>query len=114
MLFVVIVLFLCGEYNKLLKSIDYEYKYEVVKNYFVKGQYNWLVILLNELIIILKGGDKVEELLYMLVMSYYNQKDYFIVVQLFIIYFNIYLCGQFFELVCFYVGKVLFLDILEF
>ena len=29
----------CGEYNKLLKSTDYEYKYEAAKNYFAKGQY---------------------------------------------------------------------------
>ena len=28
----------CGEYNKLLKSTDYEYKYEAAKNYFAKGQ----------------------------------------------------------------------------
>ena len=66
----------CGEYNKLLKSTDYEYKYEAAKNYFAKGQYNRSATLLNELITILKGTDKAEESLYMLGMSYYNQKDY--------------------------------------
>lgn len=71
------VLSSCGEYNKLLKSTDYEYKYEAAKNYFAKGQYNRSATLLNELITILKGGDKAEESLYMLAMSYYNQKDYF-------------------------------------
>ena len=40
----------CGEYNKLLKSTDYEYKYEAAKNYFAKGQYNRSATLLNELI----------------------------------------------------------------
>ena len=40
----------CGEYNKLLKSTDYEYKYEAAKNYFAKGQYNRAATLLNELI----------------------------------------------------------------
>ena len=30
----------CGEYNKLLKSTDYEYKYEAAKTYFAKGQYS--------------------------------------------------------------------------
>ncbi len=39
----------CGEYNKLLKSTDYEYKYEAAKNYFAKGQYNRAATLLNEL-----------------------------------------------------------------
>ena len=62
--------------NKLLKSTDYEYKYEAAKNYFAKGQYNRAATLLNELIAILKGTDKAEESLYMLGMSYYNQKDY--------------------------------------
>ena len=51
----------CGEYNKLLKSTDYEYKYEAAKNYFAKGQYNRAATLLNELIAILKGTDKAEE-----------------------------------------------------
>ena len=32
-----ILLSSCGEYNKLLKSTDYEYKYEAAKNYFAKG-----------------------------------------------------------------------------
>ena len=64
----------CGEYNKLLKSTDYEYKYEAAKNYFAKGQYNRAATLLNELIAILKGTDKAEESLYMLGMSYYNQR----------------------------------------
>ena len=38
----------CGEYNKLLKSTDYEYKYEAAKNYFAKGQYNRSATLLNK------------------------------------------------------------------
>ena len=42
------VLSSCGEYNKLLKSTDYEYKYEAAKNYFAKGQYNRSATLLNE------------------------------------------------------------------
>ena len=79
----------CGEYNKLLKSTDYEYKYEAAKNYFAKGQYNRSATLLNELITILKGTDKAEESLYMLGMSYYNQKDYQTAAQTFITYFRL-------------------------
>ncbi len=80
----------CGEYNKLLKSTDYEYKYEAAKNYFAKGQYNRSATLLNELITILKGTDKAEESLYMLGMSYPR--------------------GTFTELARFHAGKSLFLD----
>ena len=84
----------CGEYNKLLKSTDCEYKYEAAKNYFAKGQYNRSATLLNELITILKGTDKAEESLYMLGMSYYNQKDYQTAAQTFITYFNTYPRGN--------------------
>ena len=100
----------CGEYNKLLKSTDYEYKYEAAKNYFAKGQYNRSATLLNELITILKGTDKAEESLYMLGMSYYNQKDYQTAAQTFITYFNTYPRGTFTELARFHAGKSLFLD----
>jgi len=100
----------CGEYNKLLKSTDYEYKYEAAKNYFAKGQYNRAATLLNELIAILKGTDKAEESLYMLGMSYYNQKDYQTAAQTFVQYYNVYPRGTFTELARFHAGKALFLD----
>ncbi len=100
----------CGEYNKLLKSTDYEYKYEAAKTYFAKGQYSRSATLLNELIAILKGTDKAEESLYMLGMSYYNQKDYQTAAQTFIQYYNVYPRGTFAELARFHAGKALYLD----
>ena len=100
----------CGEYNKLLKSTDYEYKYEAAKNYFAKGQYNRAATLLNELIAILKGTDKAEESLYMLGMSYYNQNDYKTAAQTFTQYYNVYPRGTFTELARFHAGKALYLD----
>lgn len=100
----------CGEYNKLLKSTDYEYKYEAAKTYFAKGQYSRAATLLNELITILKGTDKAEESLYMLGMSYYNQKDYQTAAQTFIQYYNVYPRGVYAELARFHAGKALYLD----
>jgi len=100
----------CGEYNKLLKSTDYEYKYEAAKNYFAKGKYSKSATLLNEMITILKGTDKAEESLYMLGMSYYNQKDYQTAAQTFITYYNSYPRGTFAELARFHAGKGLCLD----
>lgn len=100
----------CGEYNKLLKSTDYEYKYEAAKNYFAKGQYSRAVTLLNEVITILKGTDKAEESLYMLGMSYYNQKDYSTAAQTFMTYYNTYPRGTFTELARFHSGKALYLE----
>ncbi len=100
----------CGEYNKLLKSTDYEYKYEAAKAYFAKGQYSRSIVLLNELITILKGTGNAEESLYMLGMSYYNQKDYQTAAQTFIQYYNVYPRGIYTELARFHAGKALYLD----
>ncbi len=100
----------CGEYNKLLKSTDYEYKYEAAKSYFAKGQYNRAATLLNELIAILKGTDKAEESLYMLGMCYYNEQDYQTAAQTFIQYYQVYPRGTYTELSRFHAGKALYLD----
>ncbi|KAA6334161.1 Outer membrane protein assembly factor BamD [termite gut metagenome] len=100
----------CGEYTKLLKSTNYEYKYEAAKNYFAKGHYERSATLLNELITILKGTDKGEESLYMLGMSYYNMKDYLTASQSFVTYYTTYPQGTFTELARFYSGKSLYLN----
>jgi outer membrane protein assembly factor BamD len=100
----------CGEYNKLLKSTNYEYKYEAAKSYFAKGQYNRTATLLNELIAIMKGTDKAEESLYMLGMSYFNLKDYQTAAQTFIQYYGVYPRGMYTELARFQAGKALYLD----
>lgn len=109
-LLVTVVLSSCGEYNKLLKSTDYEYKYEAAKNYFARGKYAKSATLLNELITILKGTDKAEESLYMLGMSYYNQKDYSTAAQTFITYYGTYPRGTYTELSRFHAGKALYID----
>lgn len=100
----------CGEYNNLLKSTDYEYKYEAAKGYFAKGQYTRAATLLNELITILKGTSNAEESLYMLGMCYYNQEDYQTAAQTFIQYYNVYPRGTYTELARFHAGKALYLD----
>ena len=80
----------CNSYNKLLKSSDYDYKYEAAKEYYTSGKYERAIVLLDELIVILKGTDKAEEALYMLGMSYYGQGDYETASHYFISYYNNY------------------------
>ena len=104
------VLTSCGEYNKVLKSTDYEYKYEAAKSYFVKGQNTKAAAILEELITILKGTDKAEESLYMLGMTYYNQGDFITASHYFSTYYNTYPRGTYTEQARFYSGKALFLD----
>ncbi len=100
----------CGEYNNLLKSSNYEYKYEAAKNYYANGRYNRAATILNELIAILKGTDKAEESLYMLGMCYYNQGEYDIASQTFVQYYTVYPRGTFTELSRFHAGKSLYLN----
>ena len=100
----------CGEYNKVLKSTDYEYKYEAAKSYFGKGQYTKASTLLEELITILKGTQDAQESLYMLAMAYYNQGDYISASHYFTTYYNTYPNGTYTELARFHSGKALFLD----
>ena len=100
----------CGEYNKVLKSTDYEYKYEAAKSYFGKGQYTKASTLLEELITILKGTQDAQESLYMLAMAYYNQGDYITASHYFTTYYNTYPNGTYTELARFHSGKALFLD----
>ena len=89
-----IVLSSCGQYSKLLKSKDYEYKYEAAKTYYAKGQYNKASTLLNELTMIFKGTDKAEESVYLLGMCYMNQKDYTTAATTFITYYTSYPSGR--------------------
>lgn len=109
-LLVALALTSCGEYNKLLKSTDYEYKYEAAKSYFAQGQYTRATTLLNDVITILKGTDKAEESLYMLGMCYFRQKDYQMAAQTFTQYVNVYPRGTYAELARFHSGKALYLD----
>ena len=104
------VLTSCGEYNKVLKSTDYEYKYEAAESYFGKGQNTKAAAILEELITILKGTDKAEESLYMLGMTYYNQGDFITASHYFSTYYNTYPRGTYTEQARFYSGKALFLD----
>ena len=104
------VLTSCGECNKVLKSTDYEYKYEAAKSYFGKGQNTKAAAILEELITILKGTDKAEESLYMLGMTYYNQGDFITASHYFSTYYNTYPRGTYTEQARFYSGKALFLD----
>ena len=86
----VAVLSSCGEYNTVLKSTDYEYKYEAAKGYFAKGQNSRAATLLEELIPILKGTTNAEESAYMLAMTYFNQGDYISASHYFNVYYTTY------------------------
>lgn len=66
----------CGEFNNIVKSADYLYRYEAAKQYYADGKYSRAVVLLQDVISVLKGTDKGEESLYLLGMSAYKAGDY--------------------------------------
>ena len=99
-----VVLASCGEYNKILKSTDYELKYSYAKKYFNEKQYAKSATILDELVTIFKGTAYAEESLYLLAQSYYGQKDYQTASQYFETYYTAYPKGEFTELARYYSG----------
>lgn len=66
----------CDGYNRLLKSSNYELKYEKAKEYYAKENYVRSSQLYEELIPATKGTDRAEEVYYYYTWSEYNLGDY--------------------------------------
>ncbi len=97
-----------GEFNKVLKSTDYDYRYEYAKQCFAEGQYNRAEMLLRELITLKKGSDEAQESLYMLAMSEFMNHDYESASETFKKYYTTYPRGVYAEMAMFYVGQALY------
>lgn len=110
LMMITVLLSSCGEYNKILKSTDYELKYSYAKKYFNAKQYSKSATILDELVTIFKGTAYAEESLYLLAQSYYGQKDYQTASQYFETYYNTYPKGEYTELSRYYSGYGLYLD----
>lgn len=100
----------CTQYAKVQKSMDYDYKYELAKAYYMEGEYSQASSLLEDVLARMKGTIFAEESLYMLSMCYYNMKDYVTASQYFTTYFNTYPKGVYAELARFMSAKALYLD----
>lgn len=98
----------CSEYTSVLKTTDYEYKYEFAKACFVKGQYSRSSTLLGDLLPIMKGTAYAEESLYMLGMSEYLNGNYDTASSFFKKYYQSYPKGIYAEYARFYCGKSLY------
>lgn len=101
----------CGEYNKILKSTDYELKYTYAKKYFDEKKYGRASTLLEELVPIFKGTSHAEESLFLLAQSFFYDKDYTTATQYFKVYYTTYPKGEFTELARFNAAYGLYLDI---
>jgi outer membrane protein assembly factor BamD len=66
----------CSKYQKLLKSTDYEKKYEMAKKYYAEKDYFRTIQLLDQVLIYFKGTSKADSAYYIYAYSYYYQNDY--------------------------------------
>ena len=100
----------CGEYNKVLKSKDYELRYNYAKKAFEQKKYAQAYTILTDLVPIYRGTDKGEECLYLLGLSYYENKDYLNSCSYFKQYYTQYPKGKYTELARYYTGYGYYLD----
>jgi len=68
----------CDHFNRILKSTDYELKFTKAREYYDKGEYVKSSQLYEELIPVVKGTDRAEEVYYYYTWSEYNLGDYII------------------------------------
>jgi len=65
----------CGEYQKVLRSDDYNYKYEKAVAYYENGDYNRAMPLFNELSTVMKGTAKIQEVRFYYAYCNYSTGD---------------------------------------
>jgi outer membrane protein assembly factor BamD len=100
----------CGEYQQVLKSNDYDYKLEFAKRAFDQKKYVQASTVLSDIVTVFKGTSKAEETLYLLALSYYENKDYTNSAEYFHLYYTRYPKGKYAELARFYSGYGYYLD----
>lgn len=66
----------CSEYQLLLKSTDYNLKYEKAKEFYASEDYAKASTLLQEVVPIFKGTSLAEESMYLQAMTHFRQGDY--------------------------------------
>lgn len=100
----------CGEYQRALKSNDYNYKFEFAKEAFAQKRYVQAATLFKECSTVFKGTDKAEEALYLLGLSNYENRDYISSGAYFKSYYTRYPKGKYVEPARFYCGYGYYLD----
>ena len=100
----------CGEYQRVQKSTDYDYKFDYAKRAYEQGKYAQTTTILKDIITVFKGSDKAEESLYLLARAHYDNKEYADASAYFQSYYNRYPKGQYTELARYFAGYGFYLD----
>ena len=66
----------CSDFNKIVKSTDYEFKYKKAVEYYEKGEYSRASTLLTELVNIYRGTSRADDIYYYHGKSFFAMKDY--------------------------------------
>lgn len=109
----VICLTSCGEYIKVQKTTDRDYRYEAAKQYYALGQFNRAALFLQDAIAMLKGTEKGEESLFLLAMSSYKAQNYEAASAYFRKYYETYPKGTYAEKARFFSAMALYRNISE-
>jgi len=75
-LILLLVVSACSDYNKILKSTDYEFKYKKAVEFFEEGEYAKAGTLFQELVNIYRGTSRADKIYYFYAKSMMGQKDY--------------------------------------
>ena len=100
----------CNNYNQLLKTSDYGYKYEAAKEYFADGQYNRASQLLQTMITTMKGAENGQEALYLFGLCNYYSGNYETATSIFRKYYQTYQKGIYTEDAHFHAALALMKD----
>jgi outer membrane protein assembly factor BamD len=73
----------CGEYSKIVKSTDYEYKFKKGVEYFEAGEFARSGTLFQELINVFRGTSRADQVYFYYAKSMMGQKDYLMASQYF-------------------------------
>ena len=105
-----LLLVACSEYTSVLKSNDYEFKYEAAKAMYAEGHYRHAAELFSLVLAPLKGTQYGEESLYMLAESNLKAKDYESAAMFFKKYYQSYPKGQYMEMARYNSGYSLYMQ----
>lgn len=106
----VLTLSSCSDLDKVLKSSDFDVRYEAAKQYYFDGKYDNSATLLVDLIAAAKGTDRAEETLYLLGMSAYKAKNYDAASGYFKKYYETYPKGTYVEEAHLFSGRSLYMN----
>jgi len=100
----------CSDFQKVVKSTDYEFKLKKAKEYYDHKEYGKSSQLYQELVNIFRGTNRADQIYYYLAKSFYGEKDYTLASHYFRLLIKEFPRSEFDEESQFLIGYSLYLD----